>query len=78
MKTVTPTELRKNLYNFLDQVINTGVPLPINRGGKFLQITPVEKVNKLDKLVSRPHIIVGNPDDLVSINWEGEINLDLP
>jgi hypothetical protein len=78
MKTVTPTELRKNLYNLLDQVINTGVPLQINRGGNFLQITPVEKINKLDKLVSRPDVIVGNPDDLVSINWEGEINLDLP
>ncbi len=78
MKSVTPTQLRKNLYNLLDEVINTGVPLQINRGGKILQITPLEKVNKLDLLISRPDVINGNPDELVNITWEGEINLDLP
>lgn len=78
MKSITPTQLRKNLYNLLDEVINTGVPLQVNRGGKILQITAVEKINKLDKLISRPEIIRGNPDDLVAITWEGEINRDLP
>ncbi len=78
MKSVTPTQLRKNLYNLLDEVINTGVPLQINRGGKILQITPLEKVNKLDLLISRPDVINGNADELVNITWEGEINLDLP
>lgn len=78
MKSITPTQLRKNLYNLLDEVINTGIPLQVNRGGKILQITAVEKINKLDKLRSRPEIIIGNPDDLVAITWEGEINRDLP
>lgn len=78
MKKVTPTQLRKNLYNLLDDVINTGIPLQINRGGKILQITPVEKINKLDKLISRPEVIIGDADDIVDITWEGEINLDLP
>ncbi len=78
MKSITPTQLRKNLYNLLDEVINTGVPLQINRDGKILQITPLEKFNKLDKLVSRPNVISGNPDELVNLTWEGEINLDLP
>jgi Antitoxin Phd_YefM, type II toxin-antitoxin system len=78
MKNITPTQLRKNLYNLLDEVINTGIPLLINRDGKILQITPIEKTNKLDKLISRPHVIIGNADDIVNITWEGEINLDLP
>lgn len=78
MKSITPTQLRKNLYNLLDEVINTGVPIQINRGGKILQITPVEKVHKLDNLISRPDVICGNPDDIVNLTWEGEINLDLP
>lgn len=78
MKSITPTQLRKNLGNFLDEVINTGIPLQINRGGKILQIIPVEKINKLDKLIPRPDVITGNADDIVNINWEGDINLDLP
>ncbi len=78
MKKITPTQLQKNLYNLLDEVINTGIPLQINRDGKILQITPVEKINKLDRLISRPNVIVGDTDEIVNITWEGEMNLDLP
>jgi prevent-host-death family protein len=77
-KQITPTQLRQNLYNLLDEVLNTGIPLEINRGGKLLRIMPVEKVDKLKRLKKRPDVIVGNPDDLINITWEGEINLDLP
>ena len=38
----------------------------------------VEKVNKLEKLKKRTDVIVGDPNDLVDISWEGEVNLDLP
>ena len=78
MKTVTPTELRGNIYNLLDQILNTGIPIEINKGGQKLRIIPVREVDKLQNLVSRPNVIKGNPDDLVDINWEKEMNLDLP
>lgn len=78
MKTVSPTELRSNIYNLLDEVLNSGVPIEINKGGKLLRIVPVAKTNKLRNLVSRPNVIEGNPDDLVNISWEKEVNLDLP
>ncbi|MCD4722632.1 MAG: type II toxin-antitoxin system Phd/YefM family antitoxin [Desulfobacula sp.] len=29
MKTITVTELRGNIYNLLDEVLNTGIPLEI-------------------------------------------------
>jgi hypothetical protein len=77
MKSVTPTELRGNLYNLLDEILKTGIPLEIDRGGKRLRIVPVETVDKLQSLVHRPDIIQGDPEDLVSISWEEEINLDL-
>ena len=77
MKTVSPTELRSNIYKLLDDVLNSGVPLEVNKGGKLLRIVPVAKSNKLSNLKSRPDIIVGNPDDLVDISWEKEINIDL-
>ena len=78
MKTITVTELRGNIYKLLDEVVNTSIPLEINKGGKKLKIIPVGKVNKLQNLVSRPDVIKGDPDDLIDISWEKEVNLDLP
>ncbi|MBP0016924.1 MAG: type II toxin-antitoxin system Phd/YefM family antitoxin [Cyanobacteria bacterium SBLK] len=78
MKSVTPTELRSNLENLLDEVLKTGMPLEIDRGGKRLRIVPVETTNKLENLVYRPNAIIGDPDELVDISWEQEVNLDLP
>ena len=78
MKTVTPTQLRTNIYNLLDEILKTGLPLEIKKGDKKLRIVPVEEVNKLQNLVPRPEIIQGDPDDLVEIDWMDEVNLDLP
>ena len=78
MKSITVTELRGNIYNLLDEVLNTGIPIEINKGGKKLKIIPVDKSKKLQNLISRPNVIKGNPDDLVGISWEKEVNLDLP
>ncbi|MEJ2711163.1 MAG: type II toxin-antitoxin system Phd/YefM family antitoxin [Anaerolineales bacterium] len=78
MKTVTPTQLRANIYNLLDEVLETGLPLEIKKGDKRLRIIPVDKVDKLKNLISRPEVIQGDPDDLVEINWVDEVKLDLP
>jgi antitoxin (DNA-binding transcriptional repressor) of toxin-antitoxin stability system len=78
MKTVTPTQLRADIYNLLDEVIETGLPIEIKKGDKMLRIVPADKVDKLKNLVSRPGVIQGDPDELVTINWIDEVNLDLP
>jgi prevent-host-death family protein len=78
MKTVTPTELRSNIYHLLDEVLNTGLPLEIKKGEQKLRIIPVEKVDKFQNLPVRPQVILGSPDDLVGISWEDEVNLGLP
>ncbi|MCP5101451.1 MAG: type II toxin-antitoxin system Phd/YefM family antitoxin [Chloroflexi bacterium] len=78
MKTVTPTELRANIYNILEEVLRTGVPIEVKKGGKRLKIVPVEPVDKFQNLVSRPDVIQGDPEDLVDIHWENEVHLDLP
>jgi prevent-host-death family protein len=78
MKTITATELRGNIYSLLDEVLKTGIPIEISKGGKKLRIVPLCKANKLHNLVSRPDVIKGNPDDLVNISWEKEVKLDLP
>jgi prevent-host-death family protein len=78
MKTISVTELRGNIYQLLDEVLETGIPIEILKGGKKLKIIPVEQPDKLQNLISRPNVIQGNPDDLVHISWEKEVNLDLP
>ncbi|MCP4421225.1 MAG: type II toxin-antitoxin system Phd/YefM family antitoxin [Chloroflexi bacterium] len=78
MKTVTPTELRGNIYNLMEEVLNTGIPLEVIKGGRKLRIISVEQVNKFRNLVPRPNIIQGDPETLIDINWEEEVNLDLP
>ncbi|MBN1906909.1 MAG: type II toxin-antitoxin system Phd/YefM family antitoxin [Deltaproteobacteria bacterium] len=78
MKTVSPTELRNNIYKLLDEVLNSGIPIEINKGGKLLRIVPVEKINKLANLTKKPDVIIGNPDDLPDISWGKEVNLDIP
>jgi len=78
MKTITVTELRGNIYNLLDEVLKTGIPLEINKGGK--NPDPGSRTRRFHRfrLIARPDVIKGNPDDLVDIHWEKELNLDLP
>ncbi|MCF4965928.1 type II toxin-antitoxin system Phd/YefM family antitoxin [Nostoc sp. CMAA1605] len=77
MKKVTLTELSNNIEHLLDEVLETGMPLEINKNGKLLKIVPVEKIDKLKNLTAKPNAIQGNPDDLVHISWEQEVNIDL-
>lgn len=78
MLNITPTELRKDIYQILDKILETGTPIEIIRNGKLLKIIAIEKTNKLDNLITRPKTILGNADELADIHWQDEINLDLP
>lgn len=70
MKTMTVTELHSNIYNLLQEVLDTGVPREINTGGQKLRITPVAAIDKFANLIYRPHVINGNPEELVHLEWE--------
>jgi len=76
MNNITPTELRKNIYKVLDEVLATGIPVEITRKGKTLKIIPSEDVDKLRNLSRRTDFIMGNSDDLPEIHWDDEIKLD--
>lgn len=69
---VTPSQLRADIYRLLDEVLATGVPLEVERGGRTLQIVAKDRVRKLDRLVRRPDVIVGDPDDLIHLDWSAE------
>ena len=69
---VSVTKLRENAYTLVDQVLETGQPLTIERRGRKLLLIPEEPVSKFSHLARRPSVIKGDPDDLVDIDWSGE------
>lgn len=72
----TASKLRANIYRMLDEVLETGQPLEIERNGKTLVIAPKEEQSFWDRLPRRKGAIVGDPDDLIHIDWSSEWNPD--
>ena len=72
------TTLRKELYQVVDRVLKTGVPVEIVRNGKTALIVPGEgQTSKLSRLKRRKGII-GDPDALVDLKvekWDEPDNL---
>ena len=68
---IKASKLRENLYSILDQVLETGVPVQIERRGKLLEIVCVELPSKLDRLKPRDYLRTA-PEDLVHLDWLGE------
>lgn len=68
---LTASSLRANVYRILDQILETGVPVLIERKGKMLKIVAVEAASKLDNLKPRPYL-AADPEDLVSLDWSEE------
>ena len=78
MKTITVTELRGNIYQLLNEVLSTGVPLEIQKGKQRLRVVPVEPLGKFANMTFRPKVINGDPDDLVHTEWEYSIDPPCP
>jgi hypothetical protein len=68
---ITASKLRENIYGILDQALETGVPVEVIRKGKILKIVPEVKPDKLSRLKKRK-CIVGDPDDIVHMDWLSE------
>ena len=66
---ISPSKLRENIFQLLDQIIESGETIEIKRKGKILKIVPPKTKNKLDKLIRREGELNGNPDDIVEMDW---------
>jgi antitoxin (DNA-binding transcriptional repressor) of toxin-antitoxin stability system len=69
---INATELRKNVYNLLDEVLATGVPIEIERHGRRLRLIAVEKTGKLKNLKPMKNLITGDPAELNTVDWTNE------
>ena len=74
---ISASTLRGNIYKLLDQVLDSGQALDIERKGKLLQIIPREKQAKMKNLVKHK-CLVGDPESIVHLDWSQEWHNDLP
>jgi hypothetical protein len=73
---ITASKLRADVYRLLDEVLETGQPLEIERKGKTLVISPREEHSIWDRLPRRAGYIAGDPDELIHMDWSSEWNPD--
>lgn len=69
---VSYRNIEEDILKVLDEVLSTGVPVEIERKGRRLLISPAKKRRNLDCLEKHPEFVVGNPDDLVHMDWSSE------
>ena len=69
---ITPTDFRKNIFNLLDNLLDTGKVLEINRNGHIFKVVPPKKRKKLDRLIPHKDAVIGNSDDFISMDWSSE------
>lgn len=74
---VNASTLRENIYRLLDQVLETGQALEIERKGKLLRVVPVAEPAKIARLVQHD-CLHGDPEAIVHLDWSEEWRHDLP
>ncbi len=68
-KTMTVTELRKDIYRVLDDVLETGVPQEVTRGARTLMIVPAGGRRIRLEDLPRREALNCTPDELVETSW---------
>jgi len=66
------SRLRADIYRLLDRVLETGVPLELERKGRRLRIVPVHGGSRLDNLKPRAEYLNADPESLVHMDWSDE------
>jgi hypothetical protein len=69
-KAMTATELRKDIYRVLDDVLESGIPQQVIRGSRALMIVPAggRRLRLAD--LPRREALNCSPDELVETSWE--------
>ena len=65
---IKPSQLREDIYNLLDEVIETGIPLEIKRKGIVLKVMLDKKASKLSNLKKR-NVLSADPNYYVHLDW---------
>ena len=66
---LTASKFRENIYNILDEVLETDTPVEIERNGQKLRIVADIPKSKLDNLVLSARLHHGDPHDIARIGF---------
>ncbi len=69
MKKVTPTQLRKDLYHLLDEILESGEGIEVSRPGGKVVLLAQKGPAKLSNL-RRRSTIIGEADNIDAVGWE--------
>jgi len=71
---LTASKLRQDIYRILDGVLDSGVPVEIERNGRLLRIVPATPSgrSKLENLEPHPEFLRCDPEELVHMDWSSE------
>jgi len=69
---MTASALRRDIYRILDRVLETGEPVVIERKGRRVRISADDVPSRLDALVRRPDVVIGDSGDVVELDWSDE------
>lgn len=65
---ITASKLRENVYRILDEAIETGIPVEIERKGVILRIVPETGPSRLARLEKRD-LFDGDPCSIIDTDW---------
>jgi antitoxin (DNA-binding transcriptional repressor) of toxin-antitoxin stability system len=68
---LSATKLRQDIYRVLDEILESGIPVEIDRKGRLLRIVPVDPPRMLSKLERRSYL-TGDPEEIVHLDWSSE------
>lgn len=68
---ISVSAFRQDIYKILDHILETGIPLEINRKNGRFKIVPIKKQGKLSNL-KKHKILKCPPEEIVHIDWSGE------
>lgn len=68
---IRATKLRANIFQILDRVLETGVPVEVERKGRKLRIVCTDDVKRTRGLKKRAYL-KGDPEEIVHLDWSDE------
>ena len=84
LSTSSKSQFGEEIYQLMEHVLETKAPVEVEfKGQKFLielakYAESVEDTGKLTRLELHSDCLIGDPEDIVHIDWSGEIHHDLP
>ena len=66
---ISVTSLRADIYKTFERIAETDEPVLVHHKGALYRITKEREGFNPDAIVTRPNAIVGDPDELVSVDF---------